>query len=208
MLCPEDSLPHVVTLCWRRQRLEAEHHRLREEQQRRAEVRLKERLTRLTPAWRSIQYSTEEDLALRAAARRQEEREQRREHGQLMRHMLHRVHTIPTLFERQSAHRLLCSVDFCGSPAALDDEDEDAADVKGRRRHRGSPPVSAVSALRSPDRQSGRLRSYHRQLPHRVEFSESPALSAHGEDDGDGYPEEDGGAGAPSARDGGEAGEG
>lgn len=86
-----------------RQRLEAEHHRLREEQLRRAEVRLKERLRRLTPAWRSIQYSTEEDLALRAAARRQEERQRRREHGVLMRHMLHRVHTIPTLFERQSA---------------------------------------------------------------------------------------------------------
>ncbi|KAJ1529863.1 hypothetical protein ONE63_006597 [Megalurothrips usitatus] len=86
-----------------RQRLEDEHHRLREEQARRTELRLKERLRRLTPAWRSIQYSTEEDLALRAAARREEERERRREHGVLMRHMRHRVHTIPTLFERQSA---------------------------------------------------------------------------------------------------------
>ncbi|KAK3921689.1 Protein FAM161A [Frankliniella fusca] len=239
-----------------RQRLEAEHHRLREEQQRRAELRLKERLTRLTPAWRSIQYSTEEDLALRAAARRQEERERRREHGQLMRHMLHRVHTIPTLFERQSgsasARRLMCSVDLCDI-ASPEDEDEDAADVEvfdarevrrvprpsrarqrerpssagagagassgsgrrsacsvsasmspdklqGRGRRHGSP---VAAALRSPDRQSERLRSYQRQLlrraPHResrehrarVEFSDSPALSlsAHGED-------QDGAAGA------------
>lgn len=73
-----------------------------EEIQKREEARLKQRLTRRKPAWKSLSYSVSEDLELRIQSRREEERIRREEFLQDMEMMLDRVEQIPTLFERQS----------------------------------------------------------------------------------------------------------
>jgi hypothetical protein len=76
---------------------------VRQEESRKKETaRFKAHVTRCKPAWQAINYSTEEDLAMRIQARREEERIRREEYEQDMQLMLSRVEKIPTLFERQS----------------------------------------------------------------------------------------------------------
>lgn len=85
-----------------------------EENRMKEEARFKARLVRMTPAWRALNYSTEEDLALRVAARREEERMRREHHQKLMGSIYGRVHQIPPLFQRQTSPNrgLKCSVNI------------------------------------------------------------------------------------------------
>jgi hypothetical protein len=76
---------------------------VRQEESRKKEAaKFKAHVIRCKPAWQAISYSTEEDLAMRIQARREEERIRREEYEQDMQLMLSRVEKIPTLFERQS----------------------------------------------------------------------------------------------------------
>lgn len=85
-----------------RQRMEREL-AVRQEESRKKEVeRFKAHVTRCKPAWQALNYSTEEDVAMRIQARREEERIRREEYEEDMQLMLSRVEKIPTLFERQS----------------------------------------------------------------------------------------------------------
>lgn len=70
-----------------------------EEQEQQEHARFKARLLRLSPAWRMLDYNTDEDLALRLAQRREEAKEQGRNHRQLMEAIHGRVHHIPPLFQ-------------------------------------------------------------------------------------------------------------
>lgn len=74
-----------------------------EESRLKEEARFKARLVRMTPAWRALNYSTEEDLAIRVAARREEERLRREHHQKLMGSIYGRVHQMPPLFQRQTS---------------------------------------------------------------------------------------------------------
>ena len=85
-----------------RQRMEQELAIKQEENRKKEEVRFKAHITRLKPAWQALNYSTEEDLAMRIQTRREEEKIRRQEYEQDMHLMLSRVEEIPTLFERQS----------------------------------------------------------------------------------------------------------
>lgn len=85
-----------------RQRMEQELAIKQEENRKKEEVRFKAHITRRKPAWQALNYSTEEDLAMRIQTRREEERIRREEYEQDMHLMLGRVEKIPTLFERQS----------------------------------------------------------------------------------------------------------
>ena len=86
----------------RRQKIEKKIAKQMEECKAKEEVRFKERLVRMTPSWRALNYDTEEDLAMRLATRREEERMQRESHRQLMESIYGRVHQIPPLFERHA----------------------------------------------------------------------------------------------------------
>ena len=85
-----------------RQRMERELAIKQEETRKKEEVRFKAHITRHKPAWQALNYSTEEDLAMRIQTRREEERIRKEEYEQDMHLMLSRVEKIPTLFERQS----------------------------------------------------------------------------------------------------------
>jgi len=65
-----------------------------------AQARFKERLLRLSPAWRTLDYSTNEDLALRLAQRRHEARQKGKKHRHLMDQIYSRVHHMPHLFQK------------------------------------------------------------------------------------------------------------
>lgn len=85
-----------------RQRMERELAVRQEDNKKKEVARFKAHVTRCKPAWQALNYSTEEDLAMRIQARREEERIHREEYEQDMQLMLSRVEKIPTLFERQS----------------------------------------------------------------------------------------------------------
>ncbi|XP_046402213.1 golgin subfamily A member 6-like protein 22 isoform X4 [Ischnura elegans] len=85
-------------------RAEQERVRRREERRQREEARLREREFRKDPAWKLVSGwgGVEDDLALRACTRREEERIRNQIHCHQMENMMKRVYQIPTLFERQS----------------------------------------------------------------------------------------------------------
>lgn len=95
-LCP--SLKTIPS----RKRMEKEMADNLEESRLKQQAKFKERLIRMTPAWRALNYSTEEDLALRVAARREEERMKKKRYDKLMGSIYGRVHQMPPLFQRQS----------------------------------------------------------------------------------------------------------
>lgn len=66
------------------------------------EARWREKVLRKRPAFQSLVFSHEEDLAMRLQLRRDEEKLRSEEHKQRMQLMLGRVNQQPTLFERQS----------------------------------------------------------------------------------------------------------
>lgn len=72
-----------------------------EENRLKEEARFKARLIRMTPAWRALNYNTEEDLAIRVATRREEERLRKKHHKKLMGTIFGRVHRMPPLFQRK-----------------------------------------------------------------------------------------------------------
>ncbi|XP_021941659.1 protein FAM161A-like isoform X3 [Zootermopsis nevadensis] len=101
-----NNLASVLRIQSSRQRMEREL-AVRQEESRKKEVeRFKAHVTRCKPAWQALNYSTEEDLAMRIQARREEERIRREEYQEDMQLMLSRVEKIPTLFERQSQYMM------------------------------------------------------------------------------------------------------
>ncbi|XP_069688311.1 uncharacterized protein [Periplaneta americana] len=97
-----NNLASVLRIQSSRQRMERELAMKQEEIRKKEEAKMKAHITRRKPAWQALNYSTEEDLAMRIQTRREEERIRREEFEQDMEHMLNRVERIPTLFERQT----------------------------------------------------------------------------------------------------------
>lgn len=65
------------------------------------EARFKARLVRMSPEWRALNYDKEEDLALRLALRREEDRMRQEKHQKLMESIYGRVYSMPPLFHRE-----------------------------------------------------------------------------------------------------------
>ncbi|XP_068082094.1 protein FAM161B [Anabrus simplex] len=97
-----NNLAAILRIQSTRQRIEREMEEMQDEMEKKERAKLKEQLTRRKPAWRALNYSTAEDLALRVQSRREEERLRQEEFEHCMELMLGRVQRIPTLFERQS----------------------------------------------------------------------------------------------------------
>lgn len=85
-----------------RKRMEMDMCRKLEEQKLKEEARWREKVMRQKPIWQVLNFSHEEDLAMRLQMRRDEERLREEEHQHHMELMLGRVQQMPTLFERQS----------------------------------------------------------------------------------------------------------
>lgn len=73
-----------------------------EEQKLKEETRWREKVMRQRPVWQELNYSHEEELAMRLQMRKEEEKLREQEHRHHMDLMHGRVQQIPTLFERQS----------------------------------------------------------------------------------------------------------
>lgn len=82
--------------------MEQEMCRRLEEQKLKEESRWREKVMRQRPVWQELNYSHEEELAMRLQLRKEEERLREQEHRQHMDVMHGRVQQMPTLFERQS----------------------------------------------------------------------------------------------------------
>lgn len=68
------------------------------------EAKLKAHIVRMSPEWRALNYDKDEDLALRLAARREEERMRQEKHHKLMKSMYGRVYRMPPLFHKERFH--------------------------------------------------------------------------------------------------------
>nr|XP_022902325.1 uncharacterized protein LOC111415065 [Onthophagus taurus] len=99
------NLAAVLRIQTARRKMELEMCKKLEEVKLRDEARWKEKVMRKKPVWQELQYSHEEDLAMRLQLRRDEEKLRNEEHKHRMQIMLGRVKQQPTLFERQSKLR-------------------------------------------------------------------------------------------------------
>lgn len=99
--------------------MEREMERKLEDNKWKEEARWKERVMRQKPVWQELNFTSEEDIAMRLQMRKDEERLREEEHRHHMEVMLGRVQQIPTLFERQSQFNL----DYQKEKNKKDDED-------------------------------------------------------------------------------------
>lgn len=70
------------------------------------EARWREKVMRQKPVWQELNFTSEDDIAMRLQMRRDEEKLREQEHRHHMEVMLGRVQQIPTLFERQTQYSL------------------------------------------------------------------------------------------------------
>lgn len=82
--------------------MEREMGRKLEDQKFKEELRWRERVMRQRPVWQDLNYTSEDDIAIRLQLRKDEEKLRQQEHRHHMDMMISRVQQIPTLFERQS----------------------------------------------------------------------------------------------------------
>lgn len=66
------------------------------------EMRWREKTMRRKPVWQELNYTAEDDIAIRLQMRKDEEKLRHEEYKHHMDVMMGRVRLIPTLFERQS----------------------------------------------------------------------------------------------------------
>lgn len=75
-----------------------------EEEKFQQEQRWREKVMRQRPVWQELNYTSEDDIAIRLQMRKEEDKLRQEEFRHHMDMMLGRVQQIPTLFERQSKY--------------------------------------------------------------------------------------------------------
>ncbi|KAK6638907.1 hypothetical protein RUM43_007177 [Polyplax serrata] len=98
------NLASILRVETARKRLEREMEDKLIESRLKDEAKLKAHIVRMSPEWRALNYDKDEDLALRLAARREEERMRQEKHHKLMKSMYGRVYRMPPLFHKERFH--------------------------------------------------------------------------------------------------------
>ncbi|KAK4885131.1 hypothetical protein RN001_001402 [Aquatica leii] len=97
----KSNLAAVLRIQSAKKKMQTEMCKKLEEVKIKEESRWREKVLRKKPAWQSLVYSHEEDLAMRLQLRREEEKLRSEEHRHRMELMYGRVNRMPMLFERQ-----------------------------------------------------------------------------------------------------------